>query len=177
MQRFQVLDKPVTLRSGNVALTDEQYALRPHCLKATNKKGVYEVTAPFQLKSGEVFGHDGHMSKSDALLIDPVPVANVKKPEPEQAAETVTAGSEDGETSEVEPATEQTETEEGEAGELNPLSVASLQQKVNLGFMKVKAFLKEVNVDVEDNEAILTQEVFDQVVAKVTAGEGDADAV
>lgn len=162
VQKFQVSEKPITIRDGKVSLTEAQYALRPHCLKKTAKPGIYEVKEPFQLKVGEIFGHDGLLSKADVSALEPAPVAGLKKlqSEPEKSPET-------------EP--KEPEEEKEEEPPVNPLSVEALQGVLNLGFMKVKALLKELGVDVADNEAVLDKAVFDELVSKVGGESANVD--
>jgi len=60
MKKFIITDKPLTLKSGSVQLTKEQFASRTYCLKALNpKEGLYLVTGDACFKVGETIGYDG----------------------------------------------------------------------------------------------------------------------
>ena len=57
----------ITLASGRVKLTPEQYKTRAHNLMPVNAAaGVYEIVKPVQFKRGESFGYDGILTKAMA---------------------------------------------------------------------------------------------------------------
>lgn len=64
MEKFRTL-KPVSLHSGEVGLTKEQYDRRKPtgALRETDKKGVYEIVKPICLKTGELFFYSGDEGK------------------------------------------------------------------------------------------------------------------
>lgn len=77
MKEYTVTGRSISLHSGLVKLTDAQADVRLHRLKKTDKKGVYEIIQPIELKTGEVFSTDTPLGK--------VVLQHVESKEDEQA--------------------------------------------------------------------------------------------
>lgn len=69
------------LSSGNIKL-DAKLAKRLSAgLKATDKKDVFEIVAPIQLKAGTVFFYDGDMNPALEVLVE---IPEEEKAEPKK---------------------------------------------------------------------------------------------
>ena len=72
----------IMIRSGVLVLTDDQARRRASCLMPSIKAGAYTVTAPVQIKAGEVFGINGDVDKylADRIInLDPKVNASRRK--------------------------------------------------------------------------------------------------
>lgn len=63
MKNYFVVGISVTLTSGALRLTPEQYSDRSWQLSAGAKKGIYTIVSPVTFKRGEKFGYDGEVNR------------------------------------------------------------------------------------------------------------------
>jgi|GEM_PF-3764086 len=135
---------------GTIELTDAQADARAHQLQPTEVKGQYLITAATGFKKGEVFSYDGHLDKTTAMALfdESGKVAEPILPEPEQ------------------PEAEVTETPQGQSFSK---TVAELATQLKTEVPDTLELLKEYGVEAQDENAVVPQHVFIQVVADKAA--------
>lgn len=79
MKQFQVIARQLTLNSGQVRLSEQQAAVRQHCLKKVGN-GVYEITGECNFKAGERLEYDGDLPKGLATsMVSPEAAEGVNR--------------------------------------------------------------------------------------------------
>ena len=106
MKNYKVIGIITRLTAGLVKISGDQIRRRIHNLKKVGD-GEYEIVNPIEFKNGEVFGHDGDLSKVPSVIV---------------------MGDEaDANTGSNDDTTDTTDTS-GDADELKELSVTSLKK-------------------------------------------------
>lgn len=147
MKLYEVTAAHINLPPGGIIeLTDAQADARAHHLKPTEIKGQYQIIAATGFKKGEVFSYDGHLDKVTAMaLVDENgEVAEPILPEPEQP---------------------EPEVQETPLGPSFSKAVAELATQLKMEVPDTLELLKEYGVEAQDENAIVPQHVFIQVVA------------
>ena len=81
MQKYRVVEKPLTLATGRIELTEEQAAVRKTWLKPL-RNDCYEILAPIYFKIGEEIGLQD-LDKFTMTCVEPVE-ADLTDPENEK---------------------------------------------------------------------------------------------
>lgn len=161
MQKYRVLDQPVTINTGLVALTEKQVGIRSHCLKPTLEAGVYQVLSSFQFKKGEVFGYDGELPKN---LLEHIAAEGDfhaqesfrQPPAPPPVPSVPTSPPPVPETASVPPQTEGART------------VKSLAETLKLEIPDAIELLKDYGFEAKDETTVVDAETHDLVLADKT---------
>lgn len=66
MKKYIIIERPLFLRAGILALTKDQYEPRKHVLETLNK-GRYKITGEVCFKIGETIGYDGKFGRTTGV--------------------------------------------------------------------------------------------------------------
>ena len=145
----------ITLASGRVKLTPEQYKTRAHNLMPVNAAaGVYEIVKPVQFKRGESFGYDGILTKAMAgELMTPEQIraeADAKAKEEKKAKAKAAAESETKKKAEEKAANEKAETMAQAVAEADKVVASARKALADLGVKADPAVMQVIEQTIED---------------------------
>lgn len=145
----------ITLASGQVKLTPDQYKTRAHNLAPVNAAaGVYEIVKPVQFKRGESFGFDGSLTKAMAgELMTPEQIraeADAKAKEEKKAKAKAAAEAEAKKKAEEKAANEKAETMAQAIGEADRAVASARKALGDLGTKADPAVMQAIEQTIED---------------------------
>jgi len=145
----------ITLVSGQVKLTPDQYKTRAHNLAPVNAAdGVYEIAKPVQFKRGESFGYDGILTKALAgELMTPEQIraeADAKAKEEKKAKAKATADAAAKKKAGEDAANEKAETMARAVGDADKAVASARKALGDLGNKADPAVMQAIEQTIED---------------------------